>query len=453
VIERMFDSLSHPGRRVATMTTVIEIPSTEEIRPVRNGVESRDLDGLLAQLEVASRQVEASIIEAIRHGMTTGAWAYDGHRSATPWVAATMGVSRAVAAARVRVARFRELGMHAWADAVADATLGIDQARALGRTAANPRVRDHLTDSEELLLDLARSMPLPQFVRALEHWERLADHDGALVDDDAADHRRTLSMGFVGNEFHFKGQCGATQGAVIAQLLQQFIDAEFRADVHAATNVQSGSAEEGEEPRSCDLARTPGQRALDALVTALEHGASSDRNTVEPVVNLVCDGETLLEWLRYGIGGPHPVPDPSSVITRRCESVGGGPVDPRLMLEAALSGRIRSIVVASDNTVTSIARPTRFFDRNTRDAIRSIDGGCYWPGCNAPALACEIDHLVPHSRGGLTRADNAGAACRRHNLVKSDRWYARRRRGGWAIQRPDGTTLTDAPPRGPAIVA
>ena len=432
------------------MTTVIEIPSAEEIRQVRNGSECRDLDRLLADLEVMSRQVEAAIVETIRHGDDTGAWAYDGHRSAAPWVVATSGVSRTVANARVRVARFRELGLHAWADAVADATLGVDQARALGRTASNPRVREHLAESEALLLDLARSMPLRQFLRALEHWERLADQDGALADDDAADRRRTLSMGFVGNEFHFKGQCGAAQGAVIAQLLQQFIEAELRADMQAAADTQPSG--DGDGPTPADLGRTPGQRALDALVTALEHGASSDRNSVEPVVNLVCDDTTLFEWLRYGIGGPHPVSDPSSVENRRCESVGGAPIDPRLMLEAALSGRIRSIVMGSDNTVRSITRPTRFFDRNTRDAIRSIDAGCYWPGCTAPAHACDLDHLMPHSRGGETSPDNAGAACRRHNLMKSDRWYASRRRGGWSIRRPDGTTLIDAPPRGPAGV-
>lgn len=428
------------------MPTVISIPSAEDIRQVRNGPECRDLDALLAALEVVSRQVEAAIIEAVRHGDDTGAWAYDSHRSVAPWLVATSGISRSSANARARVARFRELGLHAWADAVANASLGIEQARALGRTAANPRVREHLSDSESLLLEFAQSMPYAKFLRVLEHWERLADVDGALGDDEVTDRNRTLKMGFVGSEFHFKGQCGAAQGAVIAQLLQQFIDAEFRADMRAAADSDPSEVGVGA------LSRTPGQRRLDALVTALEHAASSDRNTVEPVVNLVCDTTTLMEWLRFGIGGAHPVPDPSSIGTRRCDAMGEAPIDPRVMLEAALSGRVRTVVMAGDGSVQSISRPTRFFDRATRDAIRSIDGGCYWPGCTAPALSCEIDHLMPHAHGGATTPSNAGPACHRHNVFKSDRWYSSRRSGGWEIQRPDGSTLSDAPPRGPALV-
>lgn len=428
------------------MTTVIEIPSAEEIRRVRNGAECRDLDRLLADLEVMSRQVEAAIIETVRHGDETGAWAYDGHRSVAPWLVAASGISRTSANARTRVARFRELGLYAWADAVANAELGIEQARALGRAAANPRVREHLAGSESLLLEFAQSMPIAKFLRVLEHWERLADVDGALGDDEVTDRNRTFKMGFVGSEFHFKGQCGAAQGAVIAQLLQQFIDAEYRADLRAAADGDLSEA------NSATLSRTPGQRRLDAFVTALEYAASSDRNTVEPVVNLVCDTTTLVEWLRYGIGGAHPVPDPSSIATRRCDAMGEAPIDPRVMLEAALSGRVRTVVMAGDGSIQSISRPTRFFDRNTRDAIRSIDAGCYWPGCTAPAHNCDIDHLMPHSRGGETSPDNAGAACRRHNMFKSDRWYSSRRRGGWSIQRPDGSTLSDAPPRGPTLV-
>lgn len=50
------------------MTTVIEIPSAAEIRQIRNGTDCRDLDRLLADLEVMSRHVEAAIIETVRHG-------------------------------------------------------------------------------------------------------------------------------------------------------------------------------------------------------------------------------------------------------------------------------------------------------------------------------------------------------------------------------------------------
>lgn len=427
------------------MPIVIEIPTAEEVRALRNGPESRDLDAALAELEVASRLVEGAVAAAICHGDDHCAWGYDGHRSATPWVESVMGTSRGRALGRVRVSRFAELGLHRWADAVSAATLGVERAWALGRVAGNPRVRQHLADGEALLLDLAQSLPYRAFKMALDHWERLADQDGTLNDHDTADRRRSLSMGVVGNEFVFKGSCGATQGAVIEQLLRQFIEAEFRADLAEATA-------DGGEPALGELRRTHGQRALDALVTALEHGASSARNTVDPVVNIHVDVTTYMEWLRYGIGGAHPVADPNDMLRRRCHSAGGGPVDPRLLLDAALSGRVRAVITSDDHVPRAVTGTMRFFDTHTRDAIRGLDHTCFWPGCDLPADVCDTDHLVPHAAGGRTVPANAGPACRRHNRFKADRWYARRRRsGGWAITRPDGSTLSDAPPRGPTL--
>jgi hypothetical protein len=437
---------------VNAMPITITIPTAEEIRDVHNSAESRDLDELLGSLEIASRQVEAAIVDVIHHGCRHSAWAYDGHRTATQWVTAVMGVSRSRALGRVRTIGFAALGLHRWADAVSNGTLGIEQAWALGRTAANPRVREHLQGGEVLLLDLATSLPYKDFIPALTYWESLADQDGALASHEASHSRRRLSMGFVGNEFHFKGSCGATQGAVIKQLLEQFIQAEFRADLKAVQDDDTEATEDQElppEPALKTLPRTASQRSLDALVTALQHAASSDTNTVEPVVNLLCDATTLIEWLRFGLGGAHPLPDPNADTLRRCESMGGGPVDPRLMLDAALSGRIRSIIIGGDNTPHSVTSTSRFFNHHVRDAIRSLDLTCFWPGCEVPASYCEIDHLRPHVHGGATAPANAGPACRRHNGWKGDRWYAGRKRWGWAITRPDGSTFSGAPPSPP----
>jgi hypothetical protein len=454
------------------MPILIEIPTAEEVCAAGHSGQPGDLDQLLVALEITSRHVEAAIVNTVRQGDQTGAWARDGHRTATQWVTAVMGVPRSIALNRVRASRFASLGLHLWAAAVADATLGREQAWALARTAANPRVRNHLTEGEEMLLDMAISMPYPDFVSALHYWEALADQDGALADHEAADRRRQLAMGFVGNEFHFKGRCGATQGAVLKQLLDQFIEAEFRADLAASAAAKNevlrhSSGQDGlpadppehsedaehsdqTQPLSGLLLRTAGQRALDALVTALEYAASSDRNTVEPVVNLICDATTMIEWLRFGWGGAHPLPDPNAATLRRCESMGGGPLDPRLLLDAVLSGRMRSIITGTDTAPHSVTSTSRFFDHHTRDAVRSLNLQCFWPGCDLPSTMCEIDHLRPYARGGPTIASNAGPACRRHNGWKGDRWYAGRRRWGWAVTRPDGSSFTDAPPAPPA---
>lgn len=174
----------------------------------------------------------------------------------------------ATAHGRARCARFRPLGLHRWAAAVATATIGVEQAALLGSVAANPRVRAHVHDSESLLLDLARSLPFRAFARAVDHWTRLADQDGSLGAHERADSCRSLSMATVGERFVLRAECGTAQGAIISQFLAQFVERELRNDLDLA--------DEG-----APLARSARQRALDALVVALEHAASSDSNTVE----------------------------------------------------------------------------------------------------------------------------------------------------------------------------
>lgn len=72
------------------------------------------------------------------------------------------------------------------------------------------------------------------------------------------------------------------------------------------------------------------------------------------------------------------------------------------------------------------------------DFVRCRDLTCRWPGCECPAVACDIDHTIPYSTGGPTHASNLKCYCRTHHLVKT-LW-------GWAEkQLPDGTLILTSP--------
>jgi hypothetical protein len=73
--------------------------------------------------------------------------------------------------------------------------------------------------------------------------------------------------------------------------------------------------------------------------------------------------------------------------------------------------------------------------------IRWRDLTCRWPGCDAPATVCDIDHTVPFPLGP-TRASNAKLYCRAHHLVKT--FFSGP--GGWSeSQSPDGTVTFTSP--------
>jgi len=103
-------------------------------------------------------------------------------------------------------------------------------------------------------------------------------------------------------------------------------------------------------------------------------------------------------------------------------------------------------------------------------AIRCRDLTCRFPGCNRPAVCCDIDHTIPFNHedpaaGGLTVASNLKCLCRQHHRLKTFH-------GGWRdTQLADGTVVWTSPtgrtyrtspagadlfprqPRGPACAA
>jgi hypothetical protein len=72
------------------------------------------------------------------------------------------------------------------------------------------------------------------------------------------------------------------------------------------------------------------------------------------------------------------------------------------------------------------------------DFVRCRDLTCRWPGCDHPAIDCDLDHTIPHAQGGPTHAGNLKCYCRTHHLVKTF-W-------GWGEkQLPDGTLILTSP--------
>ena len=73
--------------------------------------------------------------------------------------------------------------------------------------------------------------------------------------------------------------------------------------------------------------------------------------------------------------------------------------------------------------------------------VRCRDLTCRFPGCDAPAEVCDIDHAIPYPLGP-THPSNLRCLCRKHHLLRTF-WVGE---GGWRDrQLPDGTIIWTAP--------
>ncbi|WP_082946030.1 HNH endonuclease signature motif containing protein, partial [Mycobacterium sp. E1747] len=84
------------------------------------------------------------------------------------------------------------------------------------------------------------------------------------------------------------------------------------------------------------------------------------------------------------------------------------------------------------------AEPRYTPSKGLADFVRCRDLTCRAPGCDRPAVDCDIDHTVPYSEGGATHPSNLKALCRQHHLLKTF-W-------GWRDEQlPDGTLIWRLP--------
>ncbi|OBI22077.1 HNH endonuclease signature motif containing protein [Mycobacterium sp. E2497] len=183
--------------------------------------------------------------------------------------------------------------------------------------------------------------------------------------------------------------------------------------------------------------RTPRQRRADAL-GALAAGAQrlgcqcgtpecagSGRNPSAVVIHVVAEAATVA-----GRGAaPGVLPGVEGLVPAE--------------VVAELAGSARLVPVS----VPTQAEPRYTPSTRLADFVRCRDLTCRAPGCDRPAVDCDIDHTIPYNDGGPTHASNLKALCRQHHLLKTFwGWRDEQLPDGTLIWRlPDGHTYVTAP--------
>jgi hypothetical protein len=326
-------------------------------------------------------------------------------------------------------------------DAFAAGSVGVAQVGELADLYRNPRAREHLPGSQDVLLEAARTLPFVEFEQVCARWLQLADTDGAEQRAARTHAERTASLTDVDGEFRWRTSHGVLDGEVMRQIFDRFCDAEFRADWDACV------AEHGTAACAALLPRTAQQRRADAMVAVFRAAATAgiDGREIEIVLNLLMDEDQYEQHLANGVDGTPVDIDPSTVRSRRSETTSGIPVDPRMIVALSLIAQVRRIVVNSAGIVVNAGMKRRLFDGALADVLKAIEPRCSWLGCMIRAAIAQIDHLTDYTAGGPTDAANAAVMCKTHNRFKYRSRYQPRRQpdGTWHIHRPDGTVITN----------
>ena len=186
--------------------------------------------------------------------------------------------------------------------------------------------------------------------------------------------------------------------------LSQIIGSLFTVDAHALDTRLSALAATvcAHDPR------TPAQRRADAMGALVAKAdrlgcrcgrpdcAVGTRPAASPVVIHVIAEQATLDGRSTA---------PAS------ELGADGLITPELVAELAQSATLIPLIQPGDAPPEPGYRPSKAL----ADFVRCRDLTCRWPGCDVPAINCQLDHTIPYADGGPTHAGNLKCYCPTHH--------------------------------------
>jgi hypothetical protein len=322
-------------------------------------------------------------------------WATDGAQNSVAWVATRCHVQKAEARRYLRLGRAMAqmpLVKEAWSCG----DIGTAQVDRLVR-ARTMRTEELFERDEELLVEEAKKLKFDDFNSAMDYWENLADPDGANEADLERKERRDVYLTpSVNGGWSGLMNLDQVSGAIVSDELARIERELFEADWAAAKEAL------GREPRPHELCRTPAQRRADALVEmATRSGiAPQGGRRPRPLFSIFVGYETL-----HG---------------RICELANGLVLSPDTMFSWLGEADFERVVFAPGKRI-EVSVKSRLFKGATKRAIELRDRQCTHPYCDLPADQCQIDHIIPWEKGGLTEQENGRLLCGFHNRLRNGR--------------------------------
>ena len=371
----------------------------------------------LREIEAAERQLVAEKAALLAVAEAAGVPNEDGHASTFGWLIAETNCSRGDAGRAHKLSRLLNQ-VERIADAIAAGRVGVSQAHELAKAFSRRTGGSRMVDAAGELIEAAEHRDFNDFRTVVSRWESEVDPASVAAE---------LEQNVAGRRAHVAEVDGAVdiaarggdpiQSAGLSAIFRRYCDAEFRKDAEQARCEHGPAASASKFPRSAE------QRRFDALVAIFHDAVMSPVDGVSPqvVVNVVVSQDRFERGLAdVGLFDPHQVAPTLPLREQRCETAPGTVLPTDLVTVAALSQRVRRVILDPNGRVVDYGRTRRLFTKTQREAAALLPTSCSWPGCHIPAEACHTDHLDEWARDdGATDIVNATPDCPRHNSFKS----------------------------------
>ena len=310
--------------------------------------------------------------------------------------------------------------------ALADGTITADHAAVLAEAAANPRIGDQVAATASIWVQQATETSFVDWRHQLRQAVRLLDQDGGYDPDTDLDRERLRFTTFDDGITRLAGDLVGVNALEVRHLVEKQADRMF----HQLKNDAN---------RSADLPM-PGRATLlaMALVELVRRGSVVDRDATDgPAVDVTL----IIEAKRPTTTEPEPDPDlvaedggvTPTELRAHCGpalTADGEVIHPEVAAILLCDPIITVLVVDLLGVPLDMGRKIRLINRDQRRAVARRDGGCIFPGCDAPASWCDAHHVIWWEHQGPTDIFNLALLCRYHHGVTHRRGWTMTAAGG-----------------------
>ena len=377
------------------------------------------LSASLIEVEKARRLLDATALHLLAevdtrnltddtHGLVTSTWLSRDAHLPRPKCTRMLRFARALE-------RFDQFDA-----ALTKGEIGIDHLRVVVDL-ANPRILDAMVELQDLFLSMIPGRTFARWETEVRNIAALLDQDGNHdPDSDITANRLTITGPGPDTARLLNGQLVGTNGETVRQTLDHIADELHRQFTRDRDHTPDLTVPT--RPVLLALALVEACRRAVARPVGSTEAPTTDLTIVIPAsddldpVDLDDPDQRRPAW--FGTHHTH---------TETLDGIRLTDDTTRLL---CCDPALHAVIADTLGRPLDLGRRTRFATPAQRRAARTRDGGCVFPGCEAPSTWTDLHHVTPYP-DGPTALWNLASLCRHHHTITH--------RNGWTMTAtPDG---------------